>query len=194
MKRLLFLWLLLAPSAWASLILPVNIEKLATNAQKVFMGTVLGNEEDYSGPSGIPAIRTRVRVEEMFKGVASTEIVIRQAAKKGPGGKLEVLFYGMPRFTPGDRVVVFLPKPSSIGFASPLALGQGVFRFLNPAKPYNTLIANESGNQTLFHGVKNTALLNRLKALGISGAATTEHRPFTLVQLKDLVRAAGGNP
>ncbi len=190
-KKFLLLWFLLVPSAWASFGRPINIEQLTVHSERIVVGTVLSNSEDYSGAKGIPAIVTRVKVEEMFKGSASGEVSFRQAARKGPRGKLEPLFYDLPRFTPGERVVVFLPAASDSGFASPFALGQGVFRFRNSAKGDGAVIANESGNRSLSKDLGNTRVLSRMRTMGLEGTGANPGA-LNLGQLRELVRTVQG--
>jgi hypothetical protein len=190
-KRVLLLWLLLIAPAQAALMRPMNIDQLTAGSERIFLGTVLSNELDTSDPSGLLAIRTRFRVEEIYKGPVSSEATSRQVAKRGPGGKLSPLFDGLPVFTAGERVVVFLSAISGRGFNSPFALGQGVFHFLNPGKPAASPIASEYGNRSLMLGVTNTRTLGRIRALGLK-SVVGGGSSLTLAQLKDLVAASMG--
>jgi hypothetical protein len=62
----------------------------------------------------------------------------------------------VPRFAPGERVVLFLYPDSSLGLTSPVALGQGKFSVLRD-KEGDELAVNALGNRDLLRGLSDAA-------------------------------------
>ena len=139
----------------AATTLVTNLEELIGGSDRVVLATVLSTKPAAATTGTPPAMVTKVRVEETFSGTPVKEYEFRQLGRLGPG-KAVSLYPGLPRFTDGERVVLFLPKPSAQGFSSPVALGQGTFRVQGVSG--DGIVTNESRNRTLFRNLKTTQM------------------------------------
>jgi hypothetical protein len=171
---------------------PATLEQLTDASERVVVGTVTDLADEAGNPARPPAIVATVSVSETWKGSPVREVTVRQLAIAGPGGKLRP-FPGLPRFQEGERVVLFLPRPSRIGFSPPVGLGQGVFRFRTPwARPEHAEVYNELRNGPLFREVRSTPLRAAMAKAGLRIDAARGKVRLTQTQLRDLVHAQGG--
>jgi len=120
----LLLW---CQQAAATSVLPVSLQRMATTAVVIFHGRVTSNEVKLDPVSGRVATFTTFEVIELIKGNAGSTYTIKQIGGQLPGSKVRQVIHGVPEFSLGDEHVVFLPKASSLGFASPIGLSQGKF-------------------------------------------------------------------
>jgi hypothetical protein len=100
---------------------------MSKKAELIFYGTVISNEVKVDEVSGHVATFTTFEVIEVIKGDVGETHTIKQIGGQLPGSNLVQKVHGVPRFTIGEKVVVFLPQESRLGFASPLGLSQGRF-------------------------------------------------------------------
>ncbi|HLG18900.1 MAG TPA: hypothetical protein VI895_03670 [Bdellovibrionota bacterium] len=143
------LMLRLSP-AGATLTLPMNIEEITDGAESIVLGTVVSVTTEKAAFHKLPASVARIHVEERLKGPSGKDVVVRQLAIQTSSGNVMPIGT-LPHFRLGERVVVFLPAKSSIGFASPVGFGQGVFRMISkPGNLDKSLLRNEFGNRGLF--------------------------------------------
>ena len=115
-------------SVWAVDVLPLAFDDVIARAARIVHGTVRavasGRDAD-----GVPATWITVDVVESLKGDAGASLTIKQLGVDEPladGTLLRVP--GIPRYRPGEEIVVFLHEPSRRGFTSPVGLGQGLYR------------------------------------------------------------------
>jgi len=124
----MFLILLLCSlQTTATSVLPVSLQRMATAAEIIFHGTATSNEVKLDQASGGVATYTTFKVSEVIKGDPGATHTIKQIGGQLPGSQVRQLIHGVPRFSVGQEYVVFLPKASSLGFASPIGLSQGKF-------------------------------------------------------------------
>ena len=114
--------------AWALDVLPLQFDDVVARAAQVVHGTVRevvpGRDAD-----GIPSTWITVDVVECLKGHAGASLTIKQLGVDEPLGDGTLLRVpGIPRYRPGEEIVVFLHAPSRRGFTSPVGLGQGLYR------------------------------------------------------------------
>ena len=112
-------------------------------------------------------------VERAVKGQVGESVTGRTLAAEA--------IAGVPRFRPGDEVVLFLYGESALGLTSPVALGYGRFRIFED-KAGRRLAINDFGNASLLQGLSDGA---RLRV----GAGPRELTPHGLL---DLAVALGG--
>jgi hypothetical protein len=130
LSRLLFtltLCLSFYTSSLATTVLPISLENMSKKAELIFYGTVISNEVKVDEVSGHVATFTTFDVIDVVKGDVGDTHTIKQIGGQLPGSKTRFKIHGVPRFTVGEKTVVFMPKASRLGFASPLGLGQGRF-------------------------------------------------------------------
>jgi len=124
---MLLILLLFSLQTGATSVLPVSLQRMSTTAETIFHGTALGNEVRLDPTSGRVATYTTFNVSEVIKGDPGTTHTIKQIGGQLPGSNVRQLIHGVPQFAVGREYVVFLPKASSLGFASPIGLSQGKF-------------------------------------------------------------------
>lgn len=127
MKRIFLaalLPLLLPANALATTALRLLPSELAAKASLVAEGEVLSVTHERSADGKRIFRRVLLRVEENWKGEAA-EVEI--AVPGGTVGEFTQLVQGMPAFREGEKVVVFLEKPSPSPLYRVVGLSQGKF-------------------------------------------------------------------
>jgi len=119
--------LLFSLQAAATSVLPVSLQRMAAKAETIFHGTATSNEVRLDQASGRVATYTSFKVIEVIKGNPGATHTIKQIGGQLPGSNVRLVIHGVPRFAVGEEYVIFLPKASSLGFASPIGLSQGKF-------------------------------------------------------------------
>ncbi|MFQ5767543.1 MAG: hypothetical protein ACE5ID_06110 [Acidobacteriota bacterium] len=106
----------------ASHVRQLNLQEMVKAAGTIFSGRVVAAEPVRMGR--LPATRVTFQVEEGLRGVAGRQVVLTF-----PGGVQENGFpyriIGLPRFTPGRRLVLLAYPASGLGLTSPVGLYQG---------------------------------------------------------------------
>ena len=113
--------------ASATTLLPVSPQRMSAVAESIFHGRVIDNTVKLDLVSGRVATFTTFRVLEAIKGEIGDTHIIKQIGGDLPGSSVRLVIHGVPRFETGAEYVVFMPAPSSLGFASPIGLSQGKF-------------------------------------------------------------------
>lgn len=174
--RLLVIYMLAmwAPSqAGATTVLPVSLQKMSAAAATIFYGRVVANETRQDPASGQVATFTTFEVIDVIKGNPGSIHTIKQIGGQLPGSNRRLVIRGVPRFQQAEEYVVFLPKPSNLGFCSPIGLSQGKFD-----------VRDQNGSKV----VSNRRTINGLvgsrttgKALKLPGAVQTGSPTITAV-------------
>lgn len=115
-----------APAAAAS-VLPLYLEEVIDTATTAFEGTCTENRTEVDPATQFVVTYTTFAVLDTLKGTPGATHVIKQIGGSLPGEGPQHRVHGIPTFTVGDTYVVFLAGVSSIGFSSPIGLGQGRF-------------------------------------------------------------------
>ena len=113
--------------AAATSVLPISLERMTAAAEVIFHGKAVSNEVRLDPVSGRVATFTSFEVLELIKGKTGDRHTIKQIGGQSPDSNVRQVIHGVPQFTTGEEYVVFLPKASSLGFASPIGLSQGKF-------------------------------------------------------------------
>ena len=100
---------------------------MAKTDEIIFHATAIGNEVRLDQAIGRVATYTSFKVIEVFKVNPGEIHTIKQIGGQLPGSNVRQVIHGVPRFAVGEEYVIFLPKASSLGFASPIGLSQGKF-------------------------------------------------------------------
>ena len=119
--------LTLSGSASASMVLPLGLDRLHSDAKLVFLGECLSNSVEFDQQSGRVVTYTTFEVLETYKGKLGRSHTIKQVGGNLPQANLNVRMSGVPQFEVGKHYVVFLPPASKLGFSSPVGLSQGMF-------------------------------------------------------------------
>ncbi len=121
---LALLAVLLARIADAMTVLPLDLAALTEGAGTIFVGRVTRVDPGVD-ERGIAAVWTTFAIEQALKGDPGRILTVKQLGTSlGPRAALP----SVPRFAPGESVLLFVHAPSTLGFASPVGLGQGTFR------------------------------------------------------------------
>jgi hypothetical protein len=122
---------------------PVNLEELTAHAATIFAGRCLEVEVIDDAGLGRETTVATFDVERAVKGATGSTVTLKTIG--GDDGASA----GVPRFRPGDEVVLFLYGESSLGLSSPVGLGQGRFTVFTD-KQGTRLAVNDFGNRNLF--------------------------------------------
>jgi hypothetical protein len=152
----LILGLLLSAPTLATTVLPISLERMSKKAELIFYGTVISNEVKIDEVSGHVATFTTFDVIDVIKGNVGDTHTIKQIGGQLPDSKIMYKIHGVPRFTIGEKVVVFMPQESKLGFASPLGLSQGRFtvREQNGVSTVNDSRATQAARATSARDLK----------------------------------------
>jgi len=108
---------------------PVNLAELTQRAAIIVQGRVV--EAVYEGHPDYPHVRTvrvTLAVERMVRGAQAEFFTFREFL---PGLQAS---RGKRGYAAGQRLLLFLPRPSQYGLSSPLGAEQGRFRILRDAR------------------------------------------------------------
>lgn len=121
---LLFGILCLTQPLGATSLMRYDLKTLTLNAESVFVGRC--NSATAELIDGQIYTRYRFEVAETVKGKADDEIEIHLPGGTYLGRRFHIA--GMPTFSPGEELVLFLTERNQLGHAWPVGLSQGRFR------------------------------------------------------------------
>ena len=116
--------LCMAASVTASTVVPLSVAELTSRSQQIFHGICLDSHSIMEG--GEVATHLRFLVSEHLKGLEQPDTL----SVILPGGELNGTRFqisGMPGFSPGEEVVLFLTGADPSGRVWPVGLAQGGF-------------------------------------------------------------------
>jgi hypothetical protein len=138
---------LLAGSAGATQSRPLNLEEMTERATTIFSGLCTSVRTEHDRKLGLDVTVATFRVDRAIKGATGHTITVRM-----PWAGDRAIPAGVPSYTRGDEVVLFLDGESASGMRAPVGLGQGRFRVLTD-KQGRKLAINDFGNRNLVRGV-----------------------------------------
>jgi hypothetical protein len=146
--------LFLGGNTAASQVRQLNLEQMTERAETIFVGRCIEVAEE-SHPALRRVTRATFRVEQPVKGRLGPTVTVRlPGGAIGSGRGLEIA--GLPRFAEGERVMLFLYRPSELGLSAPVGLGQGRFE-IQRGKSGLELATNDFGNRRLLQGLSSSA-------------------------------------
>jgi len=170
----------IATRAAAMTVLPLDLGALTGGADRIFVGRVERVDTGRDG-NGLPATWTTFTVIETMKGASGGHVVLKQLGATLGGSDAPVLPHpGLPRYRPGESVVLFMQPDSTLGFTSPVGLGQGCFRVRDGDGV--AVVENDVGNRNLAPAANGA----RTRA---AAAAPVAPAPLPLDELRARVRA-----
>lgn len=187
MKRLAAIALLALASAlpaFATSVLPLDLDQVIAGAAVAFDGTCTGNRTGRDPVSNLVVTYTTFAVHDVLKGDVGATYEIKQIGGELPNG-LKHRVEGVPRFTVGQEYVVFLPQVSSGGFSSPVGLSQGSFTVSQTEK--GARVANGRDFREMTSPIPAAQLPGELQAQA-KRATTGPVRELDLGEFKQLVR------
>lgn len=130
-----------------------NFLELMTHTDSILVGTVADKTDGFH--KGLPYTEITVEVGQSLKGEHGNSYIFRQFGLIEPrsmgDGRVNLMVTpaGWPTYVKGEQVMLFLHKPASeTGFQTTAGLTQGKFTIKGKQ------IANDTGNDSLFAGVK----------------------------------------
>lgn len=158
---LLALMVLAVPSAYATMVLKMDLANLVDRADKVFRGTVVDVTEGtvQLGGGELPTVTYRVKVDEAFKGEylakgdeSYAEITMIAPIKRAPDGDIVAFskLPALPQLQKGQDYLLMANAPNHLGLSTTIGLGQGAFKVFFVEK--TEMAANELNNLGLYDG------------------------------------------
>jgi len=119
---------------FATTMAPQNLAALAKSAQDIVVGDVTRITEGRQG--NLRYLEVEVSVSEAILGTPGRSLKFRQfgVQAKQPvenGRRFIGQLPSMPQYTVGENVILFLGRPSSLGFRTTIGLQQGKFTVLS---------------------------------------------------------------
>ncbi len=141
----------LASPALASKVRPMTLEEMTERAGRIFSGQCTGVRVVEQTGRGMPVTEVTFRVDRTLKGAPGGALTFRQPGGQDNAGGTErgVGILGLPRFRPGEEVILFLYGESASGLTSPVGLGQGKFTVVTDKAGLRWAV-NDYGNRNLF--------------------------------------------
>lgn len=115
-------FLLLTPAGRGTSIARLSLEETIVRADAIVDGDVVRNWCGWDSAHRFIWTHTEIAVRDRWKGVSGPTVTVSE-----PGGEAEgvgMAIAGMVRYTPGERVVVFLYR-TPIGYMRTVGLAQG---------------------------------------------------------------------
>ena len=111
---------------------PFNVQQMTRQADKVFAGTCVSVEESMN-EYGLSVLTVTFTVHDVLKGNLGETVTFRQLNPMQPppprpeiGGLWAAIpTFGLPSYTKGEEVILFLQKEGHTGLTSPLGFQQG---------------------------------------------------------------------
>ena len=184
---LIILLSMLAGSAVASQIRPLNLDQMSRRADRIFaarcLDVRLAEDPELEQPVTFVTLAVTRRAKGDVHGQVTIKLLGRQDARDPDTGEVD----GLPRFAPGEEVVLFLYGDSTRGLTSPVGFGQGKFAILADKKGRRVAI-NAFGNRFLLDGLDPDAV----RRLGASHARWRGRADIPADDLLDMVQTLLG--
>ena len=160
----------------------INLFEMVRAADRIFWGRCLEAESGQEPSTGLPVTTYTFEVLRGLKGAQAKESVRFRQLSGGPAGGIR----GLPEFSPGQELLLFLYPDSRLGLTSPVGLAQGMFRVGKGGR----------GGQAVLNRVGNANLLHRASSTQIRGstlsaeeqAALRPGAPISLDRFESVVR------
>ena len=127
----------------------MTLEEMTERAGRIFSGHCTGVRVVEQPGRRMPVTEVTFQVDRTLKGRPGGTLTIRQPGGPSAAGERSVGILGLPRFQPGEEVILFLYGESASGLTSPVGLGQGKFT-VHTDKEGRRWAVNEYGNRNLF--------------------------------------------
>lgn len=173
-----------AGPAQAASVRPLTLDQLIDQSTTVIEATAVANRSERDEKTGFIVTYTTFAVKDVLKGTAEKTHVIKQIGGALPAEGMGFKVSGIPKFTEGQDYVVFLAGVSSIGFSSPIGLGQG--RFIVTRGADGAKVTNGRDFRSMTAGTDNLVMPPAMaKSLA---TATVPVNQMALDEFKSLVR------
>lgn len=120
-------------TALATMTMRLDLPQIVSAADRAFVGRVVSVHSDRD-TSGLPSTWVTFAVDQVIKGQVGSALTMKQfgtATALSDGSMMQLP--GLPSYTPGEEMVIFLSGESEAGFCSPIGLAQGKFPIVRRA-------------------------------------------------------------
>ena len=146
----------------ATTLVRMSLEKMSQTAQVIVRGRCLENSTSWD--AGEIWTFTSFEVQEVWRGHASARIVVRLLG--GRFGNLTSSVSGIPRFRPGEEVVLFL-EPAGRSDFSVVSWQQGSFRIRRDASSGQERVTQDTASFSTFDPVTRQFETSGIRTLSI---------------------------
>jgi hypothetical protein len=136
----------------ASQVRRLSLEELTHRSGRVFSGRCVDVRVLIDPVLGQPVTRVTLEVERGVKGNAQKKVTFKMLGNQRGAAEKGVGIEGVPRFSVGEEVVLFLYGESHSGLTSPVGFGQGKFSIVRD-KHGERVAVNGFHNRHLFEGL-----------------------------------------
>ena len=159
LKHLIFISFLVIPTSLpALLVLSLNLEEIVKHAEQIFEGECL-EVVDGSDANNRQVQFITFKVDKTYKGEPGNRFTFKQIVMDSA--------MELPRYEPGERVILFVSRPGRTGLSAPIGLKQGKF----------IISEDKDGNKWVSNGQSNTKIFSGMKSLSaFKGVSTGEER------------------
>ncbi len=166
---------LVARASHASLVLALDTTELTKRADHIAVADVLSVQSAWDQAHKKIFTTIELSVVESWKGGAQPASHLTVVQPGGAVGDIAMTVFGMPQFTPGERLLVFLR--GTTGAAGVVGMAQGKLPMTRDAA---------SGKWTV--GVASSAGLERVQLKGKTAASTPLATPHSLDEMRGQVQ------
>jgi hypothetical protein len=180
---------LMAGSAAAISVRTVNLNEMVLSADRVFLGKVVRIDDSYDSRLEIDVTVYTFSVLEGIRGPKTGDTV--QIRQVGSRGRKYSPVPGLPGYSKGQEVLLFLHGDSRFGLTSPVGLSQGVFRAIDKPdgrKGYVNGVGNRNLNASGQPAYKSIPPAFAESGSGLSSSPV----PITIEMVRDLVAVSEG--
>ena len=131
----------------------INLFEMVRAADRIFWGKCLQAESGREPSTGLPVTAYTFQVLRGLKGAQANESIRFRQLSGGPAGGIR----GLPEFSPGQEILLFLYPDSRLGLTSPVGLVQGMFRVGKGGREGQAVL-NRVGNANLLHRAKSSQI------------------------------------
>jgi len=121
----------LAPPASGLTVTPMSLSDVVESADCIVHGRIVAVHASRDD-NRLPATWVTVLVERTLKGANESELTFKQFGGAADGAGARTLLDPFPHYAVDSEVVLFLAKPSRLGFTSPIGGGQGYYTIAAP--------------------------------------------------------------
>ena len=161
----------------------INLFEMVRAADRIFWGRCLQAEPGREPSTGLPVTTYTFEVLRGLKGAQAEESIRFRQLSGGPVGDIR----GLPEFSPGQEILLFLYPDSRLGLTSPVGLAQGMFRVGKGGRRGGQAVLNRVGNANLLH----RASSSQIRGSTLSAeeqAALRPAAPISLDRFESVVR------
>ena len=160
----------------------INLFDMVRVADRIFWGRCLQAEPGREPSTGLPVTTYTFEVLRGLKGAQANESIRFRQLSGGPAGGIR----GLPEFSPGQEILLFLYPDSRLGLTSPVGLAQGMFRVGKGGRGGQAVL-NRVGNANLLHRASPGQIRGSTLSAG-EQAALRPGAPVSLDRFESVVR------